>query len=59
MTDKLMYIPNDDNENPFCRLQLVVQAQINLKNYQSSIKVLKVVKPTNKKNIIIKLWGLV
>ena len=27
MADKWLYIPNDDNENyPFCRLQLMVEA---------------------------------
>ena len=61
MSDKLMYIPNDDTQNYlYCRLQLVVKkrldTQLNEPTNQISIKVPKVVKSTNKK---IKLWGLV
>ena len=48
MADRLMYIPNDETQNyPFCRLQLVVA--LNEPTNQNSMKVLKVVKPTNKK----------
>ena len=50
MAFKLMYIPNDYTQNyPFCRLQLVVETQINELTNQNSIKVPKVVKTTNKK----------
>ena len=49
MTDKLMYfIPNDDTQNYICGLQLVVETQINEPTNQNSIKVPKIVKPTNK-----------
>ena len=52
--DKLMYIPNDKTQNyPFCRLQLVLDAPTN----QNSIKVPKVVNPTNKKTLLIKTLG--
>ena len=54
MADKLTYIPNDDTQNyPFCGLQLVVETlntQLNEPNNQSSVKVPKIVKLTNKKN---------
>ena len=50
MTDKLMYIHNDDTQNyPFCRLELVVST--NEQTNHNLIKVPKVVKPTNKKTI--------
>ena len=56
MADKLMYIPNNDNQNyPFCRLQLKVKT-LEINNHltgltnQNSTKVTKVVRPTNKKN---------
>ena len=56
MTDKLMYIPNDDFKNfSFYRLQLVVESldnQLNESTNQNSIEVLKVVKPTNKKRLL-------
>ena len=46
MADKLMYIPNDSTQNdPFCRLQLVVDTDFN----QSTHEMPKVVKPTNQK----------
>ena len=54
MVDKLMYIPNDETEN--YPLQLVVQCldtYFNEQTNQNSIKIPKVVKPTNKKIIII------
>ena len=55
MADKLVYIPNDNTKiSPLGRLQ----AQLNERTNQNSIKVLKVVKPTNK-SVILKLWGLV
>ena len=54
MTDKLMYIPNEDTQNyPFCRLQLVVETfghSTSEPNNLNSTKVPKVVKPSNKKN---------
>ena len=56
MTDKLMNIPNDDTQSyPFCRLQLVDETfdtQINEPTNKISIKVTKVVKPTNKKTLL-------
>ena len=62
MDDKLKYIPNDNTENyPFCRLKLKVKTfghSINKPTNQNSIKVPKLVKPTNKKTKL-KLWGLV
>ncbi len=61
MTDELMYIPNDDTQNySFCKLQLVVETfgHLPLQTNQSNlIKVLKVVKPTNKKKVILKPGG--
>ena len=43
INDKLMYIINDNTQNyAFCRLQLVAE---------NSIKVPKVVEPTNKKTL--------
>ena len=40
-------MPNDDTENyPFCRLQLVVDTQLNEPTNKDLIKVPKVVKPT-------------
>ena len=56
MADKLSYIPNDDTQNhSFCRLQLVVET-FGYSTYeptnQNSIKVPKVVKPTNKKTLL-------
>ena len=51
MTDKLMYIhiPNENKQKyPFCRLQLVVDTQLNQPTIQNSVKVPKVIKPTNK-----------
>ena len=46
-----MYTPNDDTQNyPFCRLKLVVETlntQHNKPTNQNSLKVPKVVKPTN------------
>ena len=55
--DKMMWIPNGGTQNlPFCRLRLVFET-FGYYN-QNSIKIPKVVEPTNK-NHIIKLWGLV
>ena len=52
MTDKFMYIPNDNTQNyPFCRLKFVVQFKVctlNLRINQSKFP--KVVKERNKKN---------
>ncbi len=51
MTDKFVYIPNDYIQNdPFCRLQLIVETfdtQLNEPTNQNSIKVVKDVKPTS------------
>ena len=63
MTDKLMYIPNDDTQNnPFCRLQFVIElndCKFNLINQPFKlIKVPKVGKLDLEENVIIKLWGL-
>ena len=50
-----MYNPNNDTQNSlFCRLQLLVEmfgldTQLNKSTDQNSLKVTKVVKPTNKK----------
>ena len=47
-----MYIPNNDTQNyPFCWLKLVVE-MLNESNNQYSIKVPKVVKPTNKNTLL-------
>ena len=52
-----MPIPNDNAQNhPFCRLQLVVElkrldTKLNEPTNKNSIKVLKVVKPTNMKTV--------
>ena len=52
MADKLMHTPNDDTQNyPFSRLQLEVETFGHSTN-QNSIKVLKVVKPSNKKTLL-------
>ena len=54
MDDKLMYNTNDDRQNyPFCTLifWLKSSATNRVLTYQNSIKVIKVVKPTN-----IKTW---
>ena len=59
MVDKLMHIPIDDKQNyPFRRLQLVVESldtQIKEPTDQNSLKVPKIVKKTNEKNVDIKL----
>ena len=57
MTDKLMFIPNDDTQNKsFCRLKLVTetfgQFQLNEQTNENSLKVPKVVKQTNKKTLL-------
>ena len=52
ITEKLMYIPNDNTQNwHFCRLQLVVETswkQLNEPTNQNSITVQKLIEPTNK-----------
>ena len=57
-----MHLPIDDRQNyPFRRLQLVVKSldtQIKGPIDQNSLKVPKIVKKTNEKNVDIKLWGL-
>ena len=54
-----MYIPNNDAQNkPYCRLQLVVKrqdTQIDEPTNQNLMKVLNVVKPTNKKTLLLKI----
>ena len=56
MTDRLMYIPNEDTQNcPFWRLQLVVETfghSTKWANQSKLIEVPKVVKPTNKKILL-------
>ena len=58
MADKLIFIPNDDTRNySFCRLHLVVvlfgqDTQLNEPTNENSMKVPKVVKPTNEKTIL-------
>ena len=54
VADKFIYIPNDDTENyPFCRLQLeTCSYQLYEPTNQNSIKVLNVVRPTNKKTLL-------
>ena len=53
MANDLLYIHNDDTQRyPFCRLQLVCETfdtQLNKPTNQNSIKVPKVLEPTNKK----------
>ena len=54
MTNKLIYIPNDDTQNyPFFRLQLVVETfEWTLWIYQSKFdEIPKIVKPKNKKTL--------
>ena len=59
MADKLMYIPNDDNPSVDYNQQLTrFDIQLNATSNENSIKLTKVVKPTNKKNVITKPWGL-
>ena len=59
MVDKVMYIPNDNTQNyPFCGLQIVAETFGHSTKWTKQSK-FKVVKPTNKKNVIVKLWGLV
>ena len=55
MANKVLYIPNNKTLNhPFCRLELAVKTynQHNKKNNQNSVKVPKVVKPTNEKIVL-------
>ena len=48
MDDKLMHILNDDSQNnPFCRLQLVVEIL-----RHSPIKIQEVIKVVNKKTLL-------
>ena len=50
MDDNLMHIPNDNTQDYlFCRLQVVVDTQLNKPIKHNSLKVFKVVKPTYKK----------
>ena len=49
-----MYIPNEDTHNyPFFRLKLVVETQLNEPTNQNSLIIPKVVKPTNKKLLLL------
>ena len=56
MADKLMYIPNVNTQNfSFCRLQLAGETygtQSKNSTNQNSLKVPKVVEPTNKKTLL-------
>ena len=53
MVDKLMYIPYDYTQNnPFLRLQLVLENQFSEPTTQNSLKVSKVEKTTNKKTLL-------
>ena len=53
MDDILMYIPNDNLQNyPFSKLQFVVERFEHSPTNQNSIKVSRVVKPTNKKTLL-------
>ena len=55
----IMYMSDDDKNYPFCRFQF---SSCNIQNHPINInllKVPKVVKPTNKKTLILKLLGIV
>ena len=55
MVNKFMSIPNDNTQNnPFCKLQLVVETfvHLTLETNQSKLKVPKVVEPMNKKTLL-------
>ena len=51
-----MYIPNADTQNnPFCRLKLVVESlntELNEPTNQNSLKETKVVRPKNEKSLL-------
>ena len=48
-----MYIPNADTQNSlFCKLQLVVETFGNWMNQSNSLKVPKVIQPTNEKTLL-------
>ena len=50
-----MYIPHDNTQNyHFCKVQLVVETfgQLNDQTNQNSLKIPKVVKPTNEKTLL-------
>ena len=50
-----MYIPHDNTQNyHFCKVQLVVETfgQLNEPTNQNSLKIPKVVKPTNEKTLL-------
>ena len=55
MADKIIYIPNDDTQNyPFPELNQWLKrlnTQLNKPTNQNTLKVPKVVKPTNKKTL--------
>ena len=54
MANKLMYIPNDNTQNYHsCRLQLVVDTQLNKSTNQNSVKVVK----QTKKKMLSKNFG--
>ena len=53
MADKLIYIPNYDTQIiPFCKLQLVVDTQLNEPANKKSVKFPKVFRPTNEKSLL-------
>ena len=55
-----MYMPIDNTQDyPYFTLQLVVErldTQLNQQTNQNSIKVLKIVKPTNEKTLLYTFW---
>ena len=56
MADKLMYIPNDDEQNyPFCTLQWLIflDTQRNEPTNQNTTKILKLFDQTNNKTLVI------
>ena len=56
IADKLMYIPNHDTQNyPFYRSYLHMNTQLNDPTNQNSIKVPKVIKPTKRKHLGIRV----
>ena len=63
MAEKLMYIPMMFHKIApsvdYCKWLKRLGTQLNEPTNQSSLKMPKFVKPTNKKKVIIKLWGLV
>ena len=56
MSDKLMYLPNDDTQNyPLCGVKLVIETldtHLNKQTNKSSIKVSKLVKQMHKQTLL-------